>query len=643
MNAPFEPARRRAGPRAPAHDRVARDVCARHGRVQPDGLPRGRADRRPGQRRGPDPDRRRAARLGRRAGLDRARADVAQARRRHRGDLRRGVPALQPGAREPHGRLLLVGLGPDLRLHRDPLGHRAARVVPAVDPGHAARDRRRAGVRRHQPARRPRRSRASRSRSRASPPCSPCSPRSSRSSPARSTTPAPSPSTSTRRSTGSSASSPPRWPGSTSSASPRPPSRPPTCHVGETKDPTRNVPRAVFASGAMAGLFFVVLPLVWLGSVGPGAMGGELMPASGPTFAPLLAGAAKAAAIWFLIANMFMGTMQPLAGASRTLSQLSEDGLLPRSWANRNRRDVPWIPTLLTAGLAIGALAARRPDLDDRGRELHLPDRHQPAVGRGPAAAPQRARARPALPRAARDDRARGRRRLRVAARHLPRLRAVRPPDRAAVARPRLRRLDLLRLAPDHRPPPRRPARRPALAEPQAHRRDGRRDGARRRRLPAGGQLRRGGPSRADLAAPGHLRRGRDPHDHRRPRPPGHHRPGGRADLRRRRAPGHRHARRPDAGDARAQHRRPRRRQGARRRRPRRRPLARRGRRARALLQPDAGRGRPRRRGARRRPRGPARRPRPSSSATSPSRPPSRGSGGSRSRARTSAACCRRR
>jgi diguanylate cyclase (GGDEF)-like protein len=130
-----------------------------------------------------------------------------------------------------------------------------------------------------------------------------------------------------------------------------------TCHVGETRDPTRNVPRAVFASGAMAGLFFVVLPLIWLGSVGPAAMGGELMTTLGPTFAPLLAGGAKAAAIWFLIANMFMGTLQPLAGASRTLSQLSEDGLLPRSWAKRNRHDTPWVATLLTAGLAIGALA----------------------------------------------------------------------------------------------------------------------------------------------------------------------------------------------------------------------------------------------------------------------------------------------
>jgi diguanylate cyclase (GGDEF)-like protein len=129
-----------------------------------------------------------------------------------------------------------------------------------------------------------------------------------------------------------------------------------TCHVGEMKNPVRNLPRAVFASGTMAGLFFVVLPLVWLGTIGIGGMEGDLSETLGPTFAPLLAGTAKAAAIWFMVANMFMGTMQPLAGASRTLSQLSEDGLLPRSWAKRSRRDVPWVTTLITAGFAIGAL-----------------------------------------------------------------------------------------------------------------------------------------------------------------------------------------------------------------------------------------------------------------------------------------------
>ncbi|MEA2157594.1 MAG: hypothetical protein QOE11_3734 [Solirubrobacteraceae bacterium] len=129
-----------------------------------------------------------------------------------------------------------------------------------------------------------------------------------------------------------------------------------TCHVGEMRDPARNLPRSVFASGAMAGLFFVVLPLVWLGTIGPAAMGGELSATLGPTFAPLLAGVAKSAAVWFMVANMFMGTMQPLAGAARTLSQLSEDGLLPRSWAGRTRRDVPWVTTVITAGFAIGAL-----------------------------------------------------------------------------------------------------------------------------------------------------------------------------------------------------------------------------------------------------------------------------------------------
>jgi diguanylate cyclase (GGDEF)-like protein len=129
-----------------------------------------------------------------------------------------------------------------------------------------------------------------------------------------------------------------------------------TCHVGEMRDPVRNLPKAVFASGAMAGLFFVVLPLVWLGTIGAGGMGGELSETLGPTFAPLLAGAAKSAAIWFMVSNMFMGTMQPLAGASRTLSQLSEDGLLPRSWAKRSSRDVPWVTTFITASFAIGAL-----------------------------------------------------------------------------------------------------------------------------------------------------------------------------------------------------------------------------------------------------------------------------------------------
>src|SRR5205823_7183328 len=128
-----------------------------------------------------------------------------------------------------------------------------------------------------------------------------------------------------------------------------------SCHVGETIDPERNVPRAMYASAWMATLYFLVLPVVWLGVLGPTAISGEssvLAHALGPTFAPVFGSAAKAAAIWFMVLNMFHGTLTPLTGAARTLSQLSEDGLLPRILARRSRTDAPWVASVLTAGMA---------------------------------------------------------------------------------------------------------------------------------------------------------------------------------------------------------------------------------------------------------------------------------------------------
>ena len=125
------------------------------------------------------------------------------------------------------------------------------------------------------------------------------------------------------------------------------------CHVGETVDPNRNVPRAMVASAAMAGVYFIVLPGGWHAVIGPVELGKDLALVLGPTFAPLLGSFGKAAAIWFIILNMFHGTMQPLAGAARTLSQLSEDGLLPRFLTWRLATDCPWTATLLTAGAAI--------------------------------------------------------------------------------------------------------------------------------------------------------------------------------------------------------------------------------------------------------------------------------------------------
>ncbi len=125
------------------------------------------------------------------------------------------------------------------------------------------------------------------------------------------------------------------------------------CHVGETRDPQRNVPRAMFAAAVMASVYFILLPVVWLGTLGAEPLGKDLALELGPTFAPLLGSGAKAAAIWFMMLNMFHGTIQPLAGASRTLSQLAEDGLVPAFLARRSPNDAPWAATLLTAAMSI--------------------------------------------------------------------------------------------------------------------------------------------------------------------------------------------------------------------------------------------------------------------------------------------------
>ena len=129
-----------------------------------------------------------------------------------------------------------------------------------------------------------------------------------------------------------------------------------TCHVGETVNPVREVPRAILASAFMAVVYFIVLPVVWLGALGPGQLGGDLAVVLGPVFAPLLGSAGKAAAIGFMMFTMFHGTIQPLAGASRTLAQLAEDGLVPAFLARRSWNDTPWVATLLTAAMAIAFL-----------------------------------------------------------------------------------------------------------------------------------------------------------------------------------------------------------------------------------------------------------------------------------------------
>jgi signal transduction histidine kinase/amino acid transporter len=129
------------------------------------------------------------------------------------------------------------------------------------------------------------------------------------------------------------------------------------CHIGEMKDPVHDQPRAMWFSGGIASVFFVLIPVVWLGTLGPHPLEGNLAAVLGPTFAPVFGSLAKAAAVGFVAFNMFCGTLQPLSGASRTLSQLSEDGLLPRTVGYRHpRTDAPVVAILTTSIASIAFL-----------------------------------------------------------------------------------------------------------------------------------------------------------------------------------------------------------------------------------------------------------------------------------------------
>ena len=450
--------------------RLGRYDRPRHGRQQSDDLPHHRAvrrsgsDPRAGQRRRPAAHRRRAARLGRGAGLDRTGPDVAEPRRRHLGGVRRSVPALQSGARGADRHLLLVGLGADLRLDRAPVGARPS--SSGTSPG---------------------------CRSKPSPSAS------SASSAfvnlcgihwvARLAIPI---ATMSAALAFVSALAPDLFGGDvdwhqafdfhlttpfygwfgdrhlghgrplSDRLSPRRPSRPPPATSARPSIQTATCRAPCLPSRAMAGLYFIVLPVVWLGVLGPEPLGKDLATVLGPTFAPLFGSFGKAAAIWFIMFNMFHGTLQPLAGAARTCRSSPTTDCCRAS--SRWRIARPTVP---------GSRRAHR------GMRNHLPVAGDPVwmiaaanftylIGICmPSVAVwllrrDHAGRRATVSRAARHHHAWRGRRIDLAALGHPRLPAVRPPDGHVRPGPRLLRGGALRLARHRGPQAAGPARRRA-------------------------------------------------------------------------------------------------------------------------------------------------------------------------------------
>lgn len=131
-------------------------------------------------------------------------------------------------------------------------------------------------------------------------------------------------------------------------------------YVSETKNPAKNVPRAMYFGTLLTGLYYVIIPLIWLGSLGASALAEAVTPIN-PVYAPLFGHAANIATGLFFLTNATVTCFEALNNSPRTLAQIADDGLMPEFFGWRTRRDVPWVATLITAGAAVAVVWINAP------------------------------------------------------------------------------------------------------------------------------------------------------------------------------------------------------------------------------------------------------------------------------------------
>ena len=133
------------------------------------------------------------------------------------------------------------------------------------------------------------------------------------------------------------------------------------CHVGETTDPRRQVPKAFLAGILITAIFMIVLPVLCLRSGGTGMISSSLAQLFSQIFAPAYAPAARIMAAWLLLSCMFFATLRPLTGATRALAQLSDDAVILPVFGLRSVSDVPVVAVVATGLVAVIMLRIGNP------------------------------------------------------------------------------------------------------------------------------------------------------------------------------------------------------------------------------------------------------------------------------------------
>lgn len=127
-----------------------------------------------------------------------------------------------------------------------------------------------------------------------------------------------------------------------------------SCFVGYMDDKRKNVTRALIASALINGVSFIILPIIWLGVMGPEALNSHLTIAElSKVFNGLNAQLALLLTVAFFVLNSLSTSLAPISSSSLTLAQLADDGFIPRIFSKRLKNDVPWVATLLTGIVAL--------------------------------------------------------------------------------------------------------------------------------------------------------------------------------------------------------------------------------------------------------------------------------------------------
>jgi amino acid transporter len=118
------------------------------------------------------------------------------------------------------------------------------------------------------------------------------------------------------------------------------------CYTREFKDPSRDTPRAIFSSGLVCLVIYVLVPLTFLGVLGLDRLvEDDIVAGSGVAAAmvEMIGGGAVIGNLLtvMLILALLLSVMTTMAGSSRTLYQGSLDGWLPRYLGKANQHGAP--------------------------------------------------------------------------------------------------------------------------------------------------------------------------------------------------------------------------------------------------------------------------------------------------------------